>query len=113
VAASLVAVLTLTGCAGLERSRVPDLHTRAIAQAYRDGVRDGAARLAAERDVDLGTGLDEPTVQEIWMPARVVDGLVFPAHREWVVIHPGGWRRSPASKDAMPVAPPAGEKRRP
>jgi hypothetical protein len=113
VAASLVAALTLTGCAGLEGARLPDF-ARAIAHAYRDGVRDGAARLATERDVDLGTGSEAPTVQEIWMPARLVDGLVIPAHREWVVIHPAGWRRSPASKmDPMPAGPPAGERRRP
>jgi hypothetical protein len=111
VAASIVAAAILTGCAGLEGSSLPDLNARAIAQAYRDGVRDGAARLASERDADLGTGSEAPTVQEVWMPARLVDGLVIPAHREWVVIHPAGWRRSPAS--GMPAGPPAGERRRP
>jgi hypothetical protein len=113
-AAGLVAAVTLTGCAGFEGAHLPDFHARAIARAYRDGVRDGAARLATERDVDLGTGSEAPTVQEIWMPARLVDGLVIPAHREWVVIHPAGWRRSPASTvDSMPARPAAGERRRP
>jgi hypothetical protein len=114
VATALVAAVTLTGCAGLEGSHLPNLNARAIAHAYRDGVREGSARLAAEREADLGTGWEAPIVQEIWMPARVVDGVVIPAHREWVVIHPAGWRRSPASKmDAIPAGPPAGERRRP
>ena len=93
VAAGIVAAATLTGCAGLEGSRLPDLNARAIAQAYRDGVRAGAARVAAERAADLETGWEAPIVQEVWIPARVVDGVVIPAHREWVVIHPAGWRR--------------------
>jgi hypothetical protein len=114
VAASLGAALTLTGCAGLEGARLPDLHARVIARAYREGVRDGAARLAAEHDIDLGTSSEAPMVQEVWMPARLVDGLVIPAHREWVVVHPSGWRRSPASgMDPMPAGLPAGERRRP
>jgi hypothetical protein len=93
VAASLVAALTLTGCAGFEGARLRDLHARAIAHAYQDGVRDGAARLVADRESELGTGWEAPIVQEIWMPARLVDGVVIPAHREWVVIHPATWRR--------------------
>ena len=93
MAASLVAAVTVTGCAGLQGSQTPSAHARAIAHAYQDGVRDGAARLVADRESELGTGWEAPIVQEVWMPARLVDGVVIPAHREWVVIHPAGWRR--------------------
>jgi len=93
MAASLVAAVTVTGCAGLQGSHTPKAHARAIAHAYQDGVRDGAARLVADRESELGTGWEAPIVQEIWLPARVVDGVVIPAHREWVVIHPATWRR--------------------
>jgi hypothetical protein len=93
MAASLAAAVAVTGCAGLQGSQTPNAHARAIARAYQDGVRDGAARLVADRESELGTGWEAPIVQEVWMPARLVDGVVIPAHREWVVIHPAGWRR--------------------
>ena len=114
VAAWLGAALTMTGCTGLDGPRLPDLDARAIARAYRDGVRDGAARLVTEREAELGDPWVPPLVQEVWMPARVVAGVLIPAHREWVVIHPAEWRRSPRSgADANPTAPRPEEWRRP
>jgi hypothetical protein len=113
-AAWLAAVATVTGCAGLEGSRLPDLRARVIARAYGDGVRDGAARLVANREAELGDPWVPPLVQEVWMPARVVEGVLIPAHHEWVVIHPAQWRRSPRSgADASLPAPRPGEWRRP
>jgi len=114
VGAWLAAVAAVTGCAGLEGPRLPDLHARVIARAYGDGVRDGAARLVAEREAELGDSWVAPAVQQIWMPARVVEGVLIPAHREWLVIHPAEWRRSPRSQmDASPTERPSGERRRP
>ena len=114
VGAWLATVVTVMGCAGLEAPRLPDLHTRVIARAYKDGVRDGAAWVVAEREAELGDAWVAPVVQEVWMPARVVDGVLIPAHREWVVIHPAEWRRSPRSQmDASPTGRPAGERPRP
>ncbi len=114
VGAWLAAAMTVTGCAGLEGSRVPNLDARAIVRAYGEGVRDGAARLATEREVELGGSWVAPVVQQVWMPARVVEGVLIPAHREWVIIHPAEWRRSPRSPmDASPTVRPSGERRRP
>jgi hypothetical protein len=85
-----------------------------IARAYRDGVRDGAAWVVAEREAELGDPWVAPLVQEVWMPVRVVEGVLIPAHREWVVIHPAEWRRTPRSgAAASPAAPLPGEWRRP
>ena len=113
-AAWLATVATVTGCAGPEGPRLADLHARVIAHAYGDGVRDGAAQLVAEREAELGDAWVAPIVQQVWMPARVVDGVLIPAHREWVVVHPAEWRRSPRSQmDASPTGRPSGERRRP
>ena len=111
----LAVAVTVTGCAGLEGPRLPDLDARAIARAYGVGVRDGAARLAAERAGELGDPWVAPLVQEVWMPARVVAGVLIPAHREWVVIHPAEWRRSPRRSGAAanPAGPRLEEWRRP
>jgi hypothetical protein len=106
--------VTVTGCAGLEGSRFPNLDARAIVRAYGEGVRDGAARLATEREAEPGDAWVAPLVQQVWMPARVVEGVLIPAHREWVVIHPAEWCRAPRSQmDANPAARRPGEWRRP
>ncbi len=79
------------GCANLARPERPELALATIARAYQEGVRDGAARLGADREGDLPTAWRAPVVQEVWMPARIVGGIFIPAHREWVVIHPADW----------------------
>ncbi|MBI4543128.1 MAG: hypothetical protein HY705_08870, partial [Gemmatimonadetes bacterium] len=33
-----------------------------------------------------------PVMQEVWVPAQVVGGMVIPAHRQWVVVRPGTWQ---------------------
>ena len=107
----LTVPMIASGCASLEapHHRHPD--ARAITPAYEEGVRDGAARLASEREAGLGTRGPAPLVQEVWMPARVVEGVLIPAHREWVVIDPPGWRRSPAREQgARPAATGSGER---
>ena len=114
VATCLAGVVAVTGCTGPQGSRFPNLDARAIVRAYGEGVRDGTARLVAEREAELGDTWVAPVVQQVWMPARVVDGVLIPAHREWVVIHPAEWRRSPRSQmEASPAGRPAGERRRP
>jgi hypothetical protein len=93
-AAAMVAV-TLTGCAGLESGRSPG--PAALAGAYNQGVRDALAHLSAERAPHLHHIWTAPVVQEVWVPARMVDAVFVPAHREWVVIHPAEWQRQPRS----------------
>ena len=102
----LIAVMAVTGCAGLDGPRRRDCDAGAIARAYEEGVRDGAARLAAEREAELADPWMSPLVEEVWMPARVVGGVLIPAHREWVVIHPAGWRPAASrERDTSRAAP--------
>ena len=34
-----------------------------------------------------------PTIQDVDMPARIVNGVFIPAHKEPVIIKPGEWRK--------------------
>jgi hypothetical protein len=99
-AAAMLAV-TLSGCAGFDAGR--GASPAALARAYDQGVRDALAQLSVERAPDLHHIWTAPVVQEVWVPARIVDAVFVPAHREWVVIHPAEWRRQ-----ARPTAPHSG-----
>ena len=35
-----------------------------------------------------------PMISEVDMPARVVNGVMIPAHREFVIVRPGQWVRT-------------------
>ena len=103
----------LVGCASLaprQRHTAP----AAIAHAYQAGVRDAHAQLAAERGVDPRAAWTPPVVQDVWIPAQVVHGVLLPGHREWVVIYPADWQRSSrTSRDPVPPSTPEPERRHP
>jgi hypothetical protein len=44
-----------------------------------------------------------PVMQELWMPAQVVGGMVIPAHRQWVVVRPGTWQVPTPAGSASPT----------
>jgi hypothetical protein len=102
-AAAMLAV-TLTGCAGRVSGRSPG--PAALAGAYNQGVRDALAQLSAHRAPDLHHTWTAPVVQEVWVPARIVDAVFVPAHREWVVIHPAEWQRQSRPRALHPGLPP-------
>jgi len=84
-------MIAMGGCASLGTPHRPEPRLATIVRAYQQGVRDGAAQLHSERERDLRTPWTAPVVQEVWVPARIVDAIFIPAHREWVVIHPADW----------------------
>jgi hypothetical protein len=84
------------------------------AHAYQQGVRDAHAQLAAETGSDPRAAWTAPTVQEVWLPAQVVNGVFILGHREWVVIHPAEWQRSsPMPARPAPAGAPPSDRRRP
>ena len=103
---ALVLGATLTGCAGLESGRGPAPDPAQLARAYQDGVRDALAQLSREHGPDAGSVWTPPVVQEVWIPARLVDAVLIPAHREWVVIHPAEWARRPRLTPTFPPPSP-------
>jgi hypothetical protein len=84
----------LVGCAMVSPPSQRGAAPAAIAHAYEQGVRDAHAQLAAETGADIRATWTASVVQEVWIPAQVVNGVFIPGHREWVVIHPAEWQRS-------------------
>jgi hypothetical protein len=104
----------LSACATLAPPPLRAVAPAVIAEAYQQGVRDAHAQLATETEADLHATWTAPIVQEVWIPARVVGGVLIPGHREWVVIHPAAWQRSSSiSARPTPTGGPANDRRRP
>lgn len=104
----------LVGCAMVSPPSQRGDAPAAIAHAYEQGVRDAHAQLAAETGSDPLTTWTAPVVQEVWIPAQVVNGVFIPGHREWVVIHPAEWQRSSrTSRDPTRAGAPPNDRRRP
>jgi hypothetical protein len=117
----LAGALAAQGCATTTQTVRPGNENGGGADAetdsYRQGIRDTLAKLqrtgglpvvASPRQLD-SVHYVGPVMQEVWMPAQVVGGMVIPAHRQWVVVRPGTWQipgesgsRDPAT--AQPAA---------
>jgi hypothetical protein len=69
-----------------------------LKKAYDEGFRAGKEIIAAE--FRTRSELNQPYVwkpsmiSEVDMPARVVNGVMIPAHRELVIVRPGYWVRT-------------------
>ena len=69
-----------------------------LKRSYDEGFRAGKEIIAAE--FRIRTELNQPYVwkppmiSEVDMPARVVNGVMIPAHRELVIVRPGYWVRT-------------------
>lgn len=104
----------LVRCGTLAPPSHPGVPPGAIAHAYQQGVRDAHAQLAAETGSDPRATWVAPVVQEVWIPAQVVNGVFLPSHREWVVIHPAEWQRSSRTpREPAPVGALPNDRRRP
>ncbi len=73
----------------------------AIDEAYRQGVRDAVRQLTEGLGRDPRWTWVAPIVQEVWIPAQVLQGAFIPGHREWVMIQPGHWQ----AQFGLPLGP--------
>lgn len=72
----------------------------AEAESYRQGIRDTLEKLQRNGGLPVVASPRQPdnlyyvgpVMQELWMPAQVVGGIVIPAHQQWVMVRPGTWR---------------------
>jgi hypothetical protein len=72
----------------------------AEAESYRQGIRDTLEKLQRNGGLPVVASPRQPenlyyvgpVMQEVWVPAQVVAGMVIPAHRQWVVVRPGTWQ---------------------
>jgi hypothetical protein len=69
-----------------------------LKRAYDEGFRAGKEIIAAEfrtrSELNQPYVWQPPMVSEVDMPARVVNGVMIPAHRELVIVKPGYWVRT-------------------
>jgi hypothetical protein len=69
-----------------------------LTKAYNEGFRAGKEIIAAEfrtrTELNQPYVWQPPMVSEVDMPARVVNGVMIPAHRELVIVRPGQWVRT-------------------
>ena len=68
-----------------------------LKKAYDEGFRAGKEIIAAEfrtrSELNQPYVWKPPMISEVDMPARVVNGVMIPAHRELVIVKPGYWVR--------------------
>ena len=69
-----------------------------LKKAYDEGFRAGKEIIAAEfrtrTELNQPYVWKPPMISEVDMPARVVNGVMIPAHRELVIVKPGAWVRT-------------------
>ena len=69
-----------------------------LTKAYNEGFRTGKEIVAAEfrtrTELNQPYVWKPPLISEVDMPARVVNGVMIPAHRELVIVRPGYWVRT-------------------
>src|SRR5262249_34296483 len=69
-----------------------------LKKAYNEGFRAAKEIIAAEfrtrSKLNQPYVWRPPLISEVDMPARVVNGVMIPAHRELVVVRPGQWIRA-------------------
>ena len=69
-----------------------------LKQIYDEGFRAGREIIAAEfrtrSELNQPYVWQPPMISEVDMPARVVNGVMIPAHRELVIVRPGYWVRA-------------------
>src|SRR5215813_1232245 len=69
-----------------------------LTKAYNEGFRAGKEIVAAEfrtrTELNQPYVWKPPLISEVDMPARVVNGVMIPAHRELVIVRPGYWVRT-------------------
>lgn len=65
----------------------PEFYKRAYEQGVRDTLQEYKGRMRAREEYVY----EPPLVQEVDMPARIVGGTFYPAHKEKVIVRPGRW----------------------
>ena len=76
-------------------NRQPEPSTEGKQKAYEEGFRTGMKSVATEfrtkEEMNKPYVWRPPLVSDVDMPARVVNGVMIPAHTEPVIVSPGYW----------------------
>jgi hypothetical protein len=78
--------------------RTQEASCNELKKAYDKGFRAGKEVIAAEfrtrTELNQPFVWKPPMISEVDMPARVVNGVMIPGHRELVIVRPGYWVRT-------------------
>ena len=74
--------------------------------SYDEGFRAGKEIIAAEfrtrSELNQPYVWQPPMISDVEMPARIVNGMMIPAHRELVIVRPGYWVRTESMFQPVP-----------
>ena len=77
-----------------------------LKRSYDEGFQAGKEIIAAEfrtrSELNQPYVWQPPMISEVDMPARVVNGVMIPAHRELVIVRPGYWVRTESMFQPLP-----------
>ena len=77
-----------------------------LKRSYDEGLRAGKEMIAAEfrtrSELNQPYIWQPPMISEVDMPARVVNSVMIPAHRELVIVRPGYWVRTESMFHPVP-----------
>jgi hypothetical protein len=77
--------------------RTQEVSCDELKKAYDEGFRAGKEIIAVEfrtrSELNQPYVWKPPMISDVDMPARVVNGVMIPAHRELVIVKPGYWVR--------------------
>jgi len=77
-----------------------------LKRSYDEGFRAGKEIIAAEfricSELNQPYIWQPPMISEVDMPARIVNGMMIPAHRELVIVRPGYWVRTESMFHPVP-----------
>lgn len=71
-----------------------DLKQKSYEEGFRVGVKSVATEFRTKEELNKPYVWRPPLVSEVDMPARIVNGVMIPAHTEPVIVSPGYWIRS-------------------
>jgi hypothetical protein len=87
-----------TAVASCSYLRTQQASCNELKRSYDEGFRAGKEIIAAEfrtrSELNQPYVWQPPMISEVDMPARVVNGVMIPAHRELVIVRPGYWVRT-------------------
>jgi hypothetical protein len=88
-------VTATTSCSYLRTSQAS---CGELKRSYDEGFRAGKEIIAAEfrtrSELNQPYVWKPPMISEVDLPARVVNGVMIPSHRELVIVRPGYWVRA-------------------
>ena len=86
---------SIASCPYLRTQQAPcDELTKAYDEGFRAGKEIIAAEFRTRSELNQPYVWKPPMISEVDMPARVVNGVMIPAHREFVIVRPGQWVRT-------------------